>query len=199
MAHQDPSGTTNEVFQGYIEMGQRLEKLWEINKAAVVDSVPLEDITAQLEYLQYLLATKKTTTTTTAQEEQHIKPRLPPLQSQQQQQKQQAQGVAADDTDHDSVNEEGDKGWNSVQQRYGKWKTQLAQNSELSHYLHQEGRAALKLFGYEPYCSQFLHAGTACNDNGNDKDKYDHHDHLKNVVESPYTQCDMTRCSFMIE
>jgi hypothetical protein len=37
-----------------------------------------------------------------------------------------------------------------VHSRYGKWQSLLANNTELSEYLHREGKHALQVFGYEP-------------------------------------------------
>jgi hypothetical protein len=37
-----------------------------------------------------------------------------------------------------------------VHSRYGKWQSILANNTELSEYLHREGKEALQVFGYEP-------------------------------------------------
>ena len=37
-----------------------------------------------------------------------------------------------------------------IHARYGKWKAQLENRTELSRWLHQEGKRGLELFGYEP-------------------------------------------------
>jgi hypothetical protein len=37
-----------------------------------------------------------------------------------------------------------------VSLRYGKWKEKLANRTQLSQLLHQEGKEVLELFGYDP-------------------------------------------------
>lgn len=44
----------------------------------------------------------------------------------------------------------------TVEQRYGKWKTLLKDQTLLSKHLHEEGKEALQLFGYEPFQEEKL-------------------------------------------
>jgi len=52
--------------------------------------------------------------------------------------------------EHAKIARDGYKKPQEVKDRYGKWKQKLENNPELSLKLHEEGKRALEIFGYEP-------------------------------------------------